>query len=123
MLTRKETSTVKFKREEFTSDYNKEAHFIKHRKEFPKEMDIDNYEKIADILQRSAVDNRNIHGYMSQTREGKTAYCKYDKNQELFVVYTYRKGIPYTITCYKKTWRDFNGDKAIEYFDEIPQGK
>ena len=23
------------------------------------------------------------------------------------------------ITFYKKDWREFNGDKAIEYFDEI----
>ena len=114
---------MKFKNEEFTSEYNRDAHFVKHRKQFVKELTAADYEALADRLQRSPVDNKKILGYISLTREGKNAYCKYDKVNELFVVYTYRKGIPYTITCYKKSWRDFSGDRAIEYFDEIPAGK
>ena len=78
---------------------------------------------LAEQLQTSKIDNKSIFGYMSETREGKTAYCKYDKNTEIFVVYTYRGNTPYTITCYTKTWREYTGDKAIEYFDEIPEGK
>lgn len=114
---------MKFKLEEFTSDYNREAHFLKHKNEFVKELTAAEYEDLADALQRTPVNNKNILGYMSLTEDGRTAYCKYDKDKELFVVYTYRKGTPFTITCYKKNWRDFNGDKAIEYFDEIPNGK
>ena len=114
---------MKFKLEEFTSEHNRDAHFVKHKKEFSKDVTVDDYEQLADKLQRTPVNNKDILGYMSQTRDNRTAYCKYDKNNELFVVYTYRKGVPYTITCYKKNWRDFNGDKAIEYFDEIPTGK
>lgn len=114
---------MKFKNEEFTSEYNRDAHFVKHKKQFSRELTAADYEILADKLQRTPVNNKDILGYMSLTREGRTAYCKYDKNQELFVVYTYRKGTPYTITCYKKNWRDFSGDKAIEYFDEIPVGK
>lgn len=114
---------MKFPREEFTSKRNRNAHFKKHQKQFSSETTVKEYERLADKLQRTPVDNKNILGYMSLTRENRTAYCKYDKEQELFVVYTYRNGEPFTITCYKKNWRDFTSAKAIEYFDEIPIGK
>ena len=79
------------------------------------------YEDIADKLSRKKIDNKNIFGYISITRENKTAYCKYNRATEDFVVYTLRNNEPYTITMYKKDWRQYNADKAIEYFDEIPE--
>ena len=106
--------------EEFTSIINRDAHYDKHvvkGKQFrysPEE-----YEERADILQKSKVDNKTIFGYQSLTREGRTANCKYNRDTEEFVVYTIRNGTPCTITFYKKDWREFNSDKAIEYFDEI----
>lgn len=111
--------------EEFTSEQNLDIHYNKHVKRKGEFGDItkEQYEQLADDLQLSKIDNKNIFGYMSETKEGKTAYCKYDKNTGVFVVYTYRRGTPYTITCYIKSWREYNGDKAIEYYDEIPEGK
>lgn len=111
--------------EKFTSEMNLDAHYNKHvkqRKEFG-DITEKQYEQLAEDLQRAKIDNKTIFGYMSQTREGKIAYCKYDKNTGVFVVYTYRNDEPLTITCYTKTIREFNSDKAIEYFDEIPLGK
>lgn len=111
--------------EEFTSEQNRKAHYNKHvkqRQEFG-EITEQEYEQLAEQLQSSMIDNKNIFGYLSETREGRIAYCKYDKNTGIFVVYTYKNGIPYTITCYSKTWREFTGDKAIEYFNEIPKGR
>ena len=79
---------------------------------------------LADNLQRQKVVNKVIFGYESLTREGRTAYCKYDKETGIFVVYTYNYGSePKTISCYTKTWREYTGDKAIEYNGEIPEGK
>nr|CAI9751357.1 hypothetical protein DGKKSRWO_DGKKSRWO_CDS_0075 [uncultured phage]CAI9752243.1 hypothetical protein CVNMHQAP_CVNMHQAP_CDS_0075 [uncultured phage] len=112
-------------KEEFTSEQNLRSHYNKHvihKQEFG-DITEKEYETLADQLQRSKIDNKTIFGYTSETRDGRTAYCKYDKDTEIFVVYTYKNSTPYTITCYTKTWREFTGDKAIEYFDEIPEGK
>ena len=106
--------------EEFTSITNRDAHHDKHvvkGKQFRCSPEED--EARADILQKSKVDNKTIFGYQSLTREGRIANCKYNRDTEEFVVYTLRNGTPYTITFYKKNWREFNGDKAIEYFGEI----
>ena len=66
--------------------------------------------------------DKTILGYISETREGKHAYCKYNKLTGLFTVYTYINGEPKTITAYRKNWQEFTGDMGIEYFDEIPTG-
>lgn len=108
--------------EQFTSLKNKEKHYTKrqNQKQYT-DITKDEYEDIADKLSRKSIDNKNIFGYVSLTKEGKTAFCKYDKNTQDFVVYTYKDSKPYTITMYKKDWRQFNSDKAIEYFDEISE--
>lgn len=111
--------------EEFTSEENRQKHYNKHvlrNKEFG-DISEEEYEILADELQRTPIDNKNILGYQSITRENRTAYCKYDKSTGIFVVYTYKNNVPYTITCYTKTIREYSSDKAIEYFDEIPPGK
>lgn len=111
--------------EKFTGQQNLDAHYDKHIVRLKEFGDItkEQYEQLAEDLQTSPVNNKNILGYVSMTREGRTAYCKYDKDTGIFVVYTYRGTMPYTITCYTKTWREYTGDKAIEYYDEIPTGK
>ena len=108
--------------EEFTSQRNRDAHYDKHvqkNKEF--QYSPEEYEKRADQLSRTPVDNKKIFGYVSMTREGRTAYCKYNRETEEFVVYALRDNTPYTITMYRKNWREYTGDKAIEYFGEIPE--
>ena len=110
--------------EKFTSDINRDIHFNKHiviKNEF--DYSEEEYEQRAELLAKSNIDNKKIFGYISITKDNKTAYCKYNKETQEFTVYTYRKDEPYTITMYRKSWRDFMGDKAIEYFDEIPLGK
>lgn len=108
--------------EEFTSKQNRQAHYSKHvekNKEF--QYSEEEYERRADELSRKKIDNKNIFGYVSMTRDGRTANCKYDKNAEEFVVYTNKNDTPYTITMYRKNWREYTGDKAIEYFGEISE--
>jgi hypothetical protein len=108
--------------EEFTSPANLSAHYIKHvikGKQYncsPEE-----YERIADDLSRTPIDNKTIFGYQSITREGRVANCKYNKATGDFVVYRIRKGVPQTITLYRKKWGTFTGDRAIEYYDEISE--
>lgn len=112
--------------EEFTSPYNLEVHYNKHvitDRQFDGKISMRDYEELADSLMVKAIDNKNIFGYISKTEEQRTAYCKYDKKLGQFVVYNYFRGIPKVITFYEKSWQDFTGDKAIEYYDEIPSGK
>ena len=106
--------------EESTSEKNRQSHYnkrIKDEKQF--DYSEEEYEKRADELSRSRIDNKNIFGYISLTIENKNAYCKYNKNTEEFVVYSLRDGVPCDITMCRKTWREYTGDKAIEYFGEI----
>lgn len=106
--------------EEFTSDRNLNNHYDKHvvrEKQFTYSKE--EYEERADKLSRAKIDNKNIFGYQSLTREGRVANCKYNKKTEEFVVYRVRNGVPETITMYKKDWRTFTGDRAVEYFGEI----
>ena len=106
--------------EEFTSDTNRDNHYKKHIvKEKQFQYSKEEYVERADILSRSKIDNKKIFGYQSLTREGRTANCKYNKETEEFVVYRINNGVPETITMYRKSWIDFIGDKAIEYWDEI----
>ena len=111
--------------EEFTSEYNRSAHYQKHKKEFPNWTE-EEYEKQAEILARKPVDNKRIFGYVSGDDKGRTAYVKWDKETELFTVYTYKGNTPYTITAFDKTPREYESekwDKVYGYVDEIPNGK
>lgn len=120
--------------EAFTSEYNKENHYDKHvtkNKEF-KNISPAEYEKMADNLAMTPVDDRKILGYKSiqRTDKGeKVLYNKYDMDKELFVVYRPRKGIPEIVTFFSRTYRDYQDNKWIskngeyEYYDEIPKGE
>ena len=108
-------------KEEFTSPHNRAVHYKKHvlqNNEF--DMSEEEYEKESEALAKTPVNHKTILGYISETREGKHAYCKYNKLTGLFTVYTYIDGEPKTITAYRKNWQEFTGDMGIEYFDEIP---
>lgn len=108
--------------EQFTSPKNKDTHYTKRQNQNQyTDITKDEYEAIADKLSKTPIDNKRVFGYMSITKEGKTAYCKYDKQTEDFVVYTIKDSIPYTITMYKKSWRQYNSEKSISYFDEISE--
>lgn len=117
--------------EEFTSIENRNNHYYKHirkRKEY--DMSPEEYEKAAEKLANTPCDYKNIFGYVSKDKENsdRLAYVKYDKNSELFTVYIYKNNKPFTITAFRRSWRDFNGkmydpSERFEYDDEIPRGK
>lgn len=110
--------------EKFTSEENKMIHYNTHGAEFDG-LDADEYEELADEIQRKPVDGINILGYKSLNHKSKRiAFCKYDVKRGIFVVYTYfDDGQPYTITCYKKTRQEYEIAKRNEMFDVIPKGK
>lgn len=111
--------------EDFTSQANREAHYQKHQKEYP-EWTEEQYEQYAEELAKKPVDNKTIFGYMGKNEAGKPNYVKWDKDTELFTVYTYRNGSPYTITAFRKSKREYEGEKwdsVFGYVDEIPPGK
>lgn len=110
--------------ERFSSEDNLHKHYVKHvikGKEFGKITEQE-YEKLAEDLQNSDVDYKNILGYISDYN-GNISYNKYDKNTGVFVAYYYVNSKPLTITCYIKTLRRYNEDKATNYIDEISKGK
>ena len=111
--------------EEFTSEYNRGAHYQKHKKEYP-EWTEEEYEKYAEELALKPVDNKNIFGYMSKDKQDRIAYVKWDKDTELFTVYVYKGNKPYTVTAFRKSKREYEGgkwDSNYGYVDEIPRGK
>ena len=118
---------MKFKiSEKFTSEFNKEAHYNKHKEKF-KKISIDEYEHLADELAKKPVDNKRIFGYLSANTLGRNAYVKWDKDTELFVVYTWNKNHsePLIISLYKKTFREYESEKwnkKYAYEGEIPTG-
>lgn len=110
--------------EKFTSEQNLENHYNSHvvkRHEFT-HMSKEEYEKLADELQRAKIDNKNIFGYIGM-HNGQLAHCKYDKKNGYFVAYTMRGKEPYTITFYPIEYRVYMGRKAAYYEDEIPDGE
>ena len=69
--------------EEFTSPGNKKKHYNKRQRQGQYlNITADEYEDIADKLSRKKIDNKNIFGYISITRENKTAYCKYNRQNK-----------------------------------------
>ena len=73
-------------------------------------------ESIAKDLVLAKVDNSNIFGYIKQDRDKNRIYCKWNKKNEVFVEYTADNDI---LLSKVKSFREYNGDKAVEYFDEI----
>ena len=114
--------------EEFTSPQNRQAHYTKHIKDAKEyNMSEEEYEKAAEELAKTPCDYKRIYGYIAEDSQGRRTYVKYDKDTELFTTYTYRGNTPYTITAFRRSWRDFYGkmysDENYPYVDEIPKGK
>lgn len=110
--------------ERFTSEQNRHNHYIKHIVRGKELLDIteEEYELLANQLQTTPVNYKNVLGYISDYN-GRESYCKYDKDTGLFVVYYYKDNTPLTVTAYIKSPRKYEADKAVEYIDEIPKGK
>ena len=113
--------------EKFNNYDNLRRHYISHvkvnhRNELPfGDVSIREYEKLADNLQRTPVDNINIFGYEVE-KEGKRSYNKFDRRTNLFVAYFYRGSEPLTITCYKMEFDKFMRRSKYKIGD-IPEGK
>lgn len=75
--------------------------------------------EIADKVVNLKVDNKTIFGYITQDASGKPYFCKWDKDSEVFVKYFITNGKLTTVSRKTKSFREYNGDKAAEYFDEI----
>lgn len=109
--------------EKFTSDYNLEKHYTKHiKKEKEYNWTQEEYDKYTEELMKTPVNHKDIDGYVIDTEEGQR-YCKYNTNNELFVIYRYDGNEPEAITSFKRPYRDYQGKKYTEYVDEIPNGK
>lgn len=113
--------------EKFSSNDNLRRHYVghvkvTHRGELPfGNVSLKEYEKLADILQKTPVDNINIFGYEVE-KDGKRSYNKFDKRTNLFVAYFYRGNTPLTITCYRLDFDKFmrRGENKV---GDIPEGK
>lgn len=119
--------------EKFISDNNRDIHWEKHRNQFTQDsvfskMTADEYEKRAKLLQSMPVDNKKVFGYYGEHRAPsgamRNAYYKYNKETQEYVVYAYLSdGQPKTIAYFRIPWSQYNGDKALQYVDEIKPGK
>lgn len=118
--------------EKFTSN-NRDIHWEKHRNQFTQDsvfskMTADEYEKRAKLLQSMPVDNKKVFGYYGEHRAPsgamRNAYYKYNKETQEYVVYAYLSdGQLKTIAYFRIPWSQYNGDKALQYVDEIRPGK
>ena len=72
-------------------------------------------EEISTLLNR-AVNHRNILGYQSLDAQNNILNIKYDKDSELYLVYNNEKTI---LQARRKSWRDFNAEKVVNYYDEL----
>ena len=72
-------------------------------------------EEISTLLNR-AVNHRNILGYQSLDTQNNILNIKYDKDSELYLVYDKEKTI---LQSCRKSWRDFNAEKVVNYYDEL----
>ena len=93
----------------FKDKYKRKSHYIKHPiKGINSEI---KYEKEADKLALTPIDNINIFGYISNKNN---SICKWDKKNRLFVIYTMDKNNKYPIikSFYRKSRSDYEKDKS-----------
>lgn len=117
---------------QFTSPQSRKAHYQKHvieRQDLPR-MSEEEYERRAKALQSTPLDYKDVVGYISKEsfdgkQEGRTAYVKYRKSTEEYVVYTYHDGVAQIVSYYGRPYREFEQEKygtKFPYWDEIPRG-
>ena len=99
---------------------NKNYRHNKHANVNNVELTPEQRDKIANKLAKTRVNHKTILGYET---EGKgITYAKYNKETEDFVVYTIgENNQPVIVSLTKKTIREFNIDKRINYLGEIPE--
>ena len=73
----------------------------------------------ANKLINSIVDNKTIFGYIKQDKDCNNLCCKWNKENEVFVSYKQKDNKCKVVQAKVKSFREYNGDKAAEYFDEI----
>lgn len=79
-------------------------------------------EALGKQLAAQPVDSKTIFGYMSEHRfkgQERFVFCKYNKETMLFIMYAYIDDNLEFIKLQSKDWREYTGDKALEYYDEI----
>lgn len=78
--------------------------------------------ELGKVLAAMPVDSKTVFGYMSEHRfkeQERPVFCKYNKETMLFVMYTYIDDNMEFVKIQSKDWREYTGDKALEYYDEI----
>lgn len=74
-------------------------------------------EKAKDLLNKK-VDYKKIFGYVTELNS-QPCNVKWDKDSEVCVYYNQVDKKQNIIKCLVKSFRAYNSDKSIEYFDEI----
>ena len=100
------------------------AAYQKNKYQYPEWTD-DDYDRYSKELISTPVDNKMIFGYLS-TDKVHPVYVKWNKNNELYIVYRYKNEKPFILTMYRKSKRSFESDKwgtAYGYVDEITDEK
>jgi hypothetical protein len=117
--------------EKFISDNGKNVHYVKHvvnRLEYgdPSKISPDDYERIAEELQNSPIDNVNIFGYIKRdpTKPSgmQLSSVKYNKATGDYVSYAPINGEQRTITLFKRDWDRFKKLRVKEYYADLPDG-
>lgn len=113
---------MKFKRDknydDFDTDYNVNYNSKKKVRQQEDTWTKDDYEHYSNILILTPVNHKDIDGYVIEV-DGEIQYCKYDMNSQLFVNYRITDNKVEIIKSYKRSYRDYQGNKYIEYIDEI----
>lgn len=111
--------------DDFYEDYNQPRKNKKVKNNIIVEMTAEEQEECAKKLVDTALDYRNIFGYVA--RDNKTnnnCFIKYDKANEIKVIYDNNKKILFHGHCpYREyTGNMYDANQRYEYIDEIPRG-
>ena len=104
--------------EEITKNKKKSKNNPHYVKNSPVVIDISQKEENQKILQQTKIDYRNILGYIAKKND-KLIYVKYNKETGEYIEYSMNNSEPVIITYCIKTMKEYNGDKAIFYYDEL----
>ena len=78
-------------------------------------------ERNANELISKPVDYKDILGFISEDSVGRKVYNKFDRLSNIYVRYIYDNKKPKIVTSKISSIRDFNGEKAVNYFSESDQ--
>ena len=108
---------MKFKFDEDVEYYpsKKQNHYVKKQINELTEQQIEN---IANDLVNKKVDHRKIFGYIAE-KDDTQYFVKWDKESEVCIYYNVINNELKIIKSLVKSFRDFNGEKLDEYYDEL----